>query len=103
MSPEYRPHIVNVNVKITERDGWFVAICKELPGFYLVHQDREAILEDVPEAIRVLVKAQHDLDCRVLPMKKSFDLTQERQRPARKSLFPWAAVLDNSLAVPAHA
>ena len=100
MSHESRS--VRVNVKVVKRDDWFVATCGQLPGLYLVHQDKDAVLEDVPEAVKVLIKAQHGLDAQVLPVSQSFDVAEGRKASTRRLWFPWTAILGNNLPISAH-
>lgn len=47
------------------RDGWFVYTCDELPGLYVAHQDDRVAYNNLPEAIRLLVKLDEGIDCAV--------------------------------------
>jgi len=52
-------------VRKTVRDGWHVYTCKELPGLYVAHKDDRIAYNDLPEAIRKLVKLDDGVDCTV--------------------------------------
>ena len=56
-----------LTVEFSQRDGWHIATCEELEGFYLVNKDQNKIIKDIPKAIQVLIKAQFDLDVSVHP------------------------------------
>ena len=47
------------------RDGWFVYTCDDLPGLYVAHQNDQVAYDDIPEAIRLLVKLNEGIDCLV--------------------------------------
>lgn len=52
-----------VTVRRTPRDGWFVYTCETLPGLYVAHRDDKVAYDDLPEAIRLLIKLNDHIDC----------------------------------------
>ena len=47
------------------QDGWFVYTCADLPGLYVAHRNDQVAYNDLPEAIRLLVKLNEGIDCAV--------------------------------------
>ncbi len=45
------------------RDGWFVYSCDVLPGLFVASQDDRAAYNDLPTAIRKLMKLDYGIDC----------------------------------------
>ena len=41
------------------RNGWYVARCDALPGLFVAHENRDAVVADVPAAIAALYQADH--------------------------------------------
>jgi len=58
---------VSAEVVVTRkvRDGWFVYTCEDLPGLYVAHQDDQIAYNDLPLAIKLLVKLDEGIDCAV--------------------------------------
>jgi hypothetical protein len=47
------------------KDGWHVYTCEQLPGLYVAHKNDRTAYDDLPEAIRKLVKLDDGVDCTV--------------------------------------
>jgi len=54
-----------VLVRRQEKDGWHVYTCDKLPGLYVAHSDDKVAYNDLPTAIRLLVKLDDGIDCTV--------------------------------------
>jgi hypothetical protein len=54
-----------VLVRRQEKDGWHVYTCDKLPGLYVAHPDDRVAYNDLPNAIRLLVKLDDGIDCTV--------------------------------------
>lgn len=49
--------IIAITVKRNEH-GWFVATSDDLPGLYIAHEERDAVCNDIDEAIVALFAAK---------------------------------------------
>jgi hypothetical protein len=55
--------VVVVNRK--ERDGWFVYTSDDIPGLYVASHDDQIAYDDLPASIRLLVKLNDGIECRI--------------------------------------
>ena len=69
-----------IRIDLQKQDGWHVATSKDLPGFVLAHQDRDKLIEDVPDAVRLLYSKRHNVDCQVVESEYG-DPSRARTRP----------------------
>ena len=76
-----------ITVNFEERDGWHIATSPELPGFILADQNKDEIIDDLPEAICVLYSARHNVECRLVPLERTTTSTEE------PTLSPWWSAL----------
>ena len=59
MNPQAKYMSKIITITIEEREtGNFRATSKDLPGFYMAHPDREAIIEDIPNVICAMFRAE---------------------------------------------
>jgi hypothetical protein len=56
---------VPITVHRKVRDGWYVYTCDQLPGLYVASPDDRKAYDDLPTAIRTLVKLTYGTDCLV--------------------------------------
>ncbi|MYD78342.1 MAG: hypothetical protein F4239_05475 [Gammaproteobacteria bacterium] len=86
-----------IRMDITEKDGWFVATSKDLDGFVLAHPSEEMLLDDLPSAIKMLIDARYDVNCKVVPSQFG--------KPKSKAKPPWLVIPAEveSIAIPAIA
>lgn len=73
-----------IRVDIKQKEDWYFATSKDLPGFLLVDQDKNELIDDLPEAIRILVNARYDVNCKVVPSQ----FGQSKSKAKR----PWLVV-----------
>ena len=59
-------HTLLIRVDITEQNGWHIAKSKDLPGFILADKSVANIVDDLPEAIELLISERHGIDCKVV-------------------------------------
>jgi hypothetical protein len=52
-------------VKRRMRDGWHVYTCDQLPGLLVAAKDDRIAYEDVPDAIRTLIRLDYGVECTV--------------------------------------
>jgi hypothetical protein len=57
--------IINVVIG-RNRDGWYTARSEDLSGLYLVHEEIEAVISDVPAAIAALYLADYGQEVKVI-------------------------------------
>ena len=72
-----------VVVKRKVRDGWFVYTCADLPGLYVAHTDDQVAYNDLPEAIRLLVKLDEGIDCKVSHAVPYIEFVRQARLSAR--------------------
>ena len=58
-------HLITIRIGAAE-DGNLVAKSDDLPGFLLIYPSREQILRDIPDAVKMLYKAQYQEDVGVV-------------------------------------
>ena len=80
-----------IQVALRRRDGWTVATCDAIPGLYVASPNAQEVLDDIPEAIRILFKKQHNIDVRVI------DADYLDDEPPRASMLSWVAFPQNAL------
>ena len=49
-------NVESVPVKIEQKNGWFFATSEELTGLVLATRTKEELLEDLPAAVRLLIR-----------------------------------------------
>ncbi len=71
--------ITVIEVRMTERDGWFSVFSPDMPQLHLCGTDRRALEKDICPMIQWLYKLNYDMDIAVAPAA-SADL-----KPVRKT------------------
>lgn len=78
--------VVEYNVEVKERDGWFVATSKEFPELYLIHQDRDFLIDSVSDAVKGALRLDLGPNAEVIDINDSSCLDQ----PAEDAVnSPW--------------
>ena len=55
---------IEIRLEKTPED-WIIATCDDLPGLFVTHPDYQAVIDDIPDTIKVLYKAQHNINVEV--------------------------------------
>lgn len=71
-------HLITVRIGPGE-DGNYIARSDDLPGFLLVYPSREQIVDDIPEAVKILYKAQYQEDVAVVVLDAAADPPELKQ------------------------
>ena len=85
-----------INVNFEKKDGWHIATSPELPGFILADLDIDEIIDDLPEAIRVLYSHRHNIECGVVYLKRADHVAEKDEGPSPWALIPMPVI--NSMA-----
>ena len=72
-NPNEKTSGVLITINFEEKDGWHIATSPDLPGFILADPKFDEIIDDLPEAIRILYSSRHKVDCKVVSLKKDKD------------------------------
>lgn len=56
-----------IDVRREVRDGWYIYTSDQLPGLYLASPDDRKAYEDLPAAIRELIRLESGVECRIMP------------------------------------
>ncbi len=65
-------HLITVRFRKTA-GGSVTATSEDLPGLFLTHLDRQQIIDDLPEAIQLLFKMNHNEDVVVYLLDSAAD------------------------------
>lgn len=84
-------HLVTVRFRRTAK-GHFAATSDDLPGLFLTYPTREQIVDDLPDAIRLLFKANYGEDVEVFALDSAADPPE-----LKDSRLPLAAIPTESL------
>ena len=70
--------VIQTQVKVHKhmRDSWHVYTCDQLPGLYVASKDHRIAYEDVPFAIRELIRLDFGLECVVAHQRAYPDLQE---------------------------
>lgn len=45
-----------IRVSLRRQDDWMIATSEDMPGLFIASPDAEKVIDDVPDAIRILFK-----------------------------------------------
>lgn len=77
-----------IDVRLRHKPGqWFIATSEKLPGLFISHPDRDAVISDIPVTIKALFKEQYGIDVKVV----------EVNNPNVDDEIPWIALLPKDL------
>ena len=79
-------HLITIRIGPGE-DGNYIATSDDLAGFLLVYPSREQIVADIPEAVKILYKAQYQEDVTVVILDAAADPPE-----LKKDRIPVAAI-----------
>lgn len=54
-----------INVRIERKNGWYIATSPDLLGLIVSHQKYVSLAEEIPQCIKMLLKAQYNFDVEV--------------------------------------
>ena len=58
-----------VSVTMHKKDGWYVATSPDLTGLIVCHQNFVKFVQEIPQCIAALFKADYSMDVDVSPAK----------------------------------
>ena len=59
--------LAEITVTYQTREGWHLFTSDQMDGLFVASPDLETAFEDVPNAVSMLLKLDHDFDCVVQP------------------------------------
>lgn len=74
-----------VTVTMQKRDGWYIATSPNLIGLIVCHQNLVKFTQEIPECIRLLYRANYDMDVDVQEIPSMDDVATVTFQAIRKA------------------
>ncbi len=74
------------------KGGYWLLTSNDLPGFVLCGKDIKTLRDDVPAAIKILVKANYDMDVEVRPLIQPSEMVKCKEGVDMPLPEAWTAV-----------